>query len=298
MNAAGPVLCFGEILWDILPQGAFPGGAPFNVAYHLHRLGVPVLPVSAVGRDAGGSELLRRLNAWGISTEAVALDPSAPTGTVTATLGPAGDAHYEIATEVAWDHLPVDAVRSDVVRHAAGLVYGSLALRSKENREALSRLEDELPLKAWRIFDINLRAPFDDLDVVRKYAPLARVLKMNATEAARLATGESPLRATEETYARRLANEFGTEYICITAAERGAGLLHHGHWTWSAGPAVRVVDTIGAGDAFLAALICGLLGGRSDAAILEGATKLGGWVASHAGATPEYDATTPVQDLV
>ena len=289
---SAPVLCFGEILWDLLPHGAFPGGAPFNVAYHLHRLGVPVLPISAVGSDDLGTQLLSRLTAWGIATTAIARLAGAPTGTVTAALGPSGDAHYTIALDTAWDRIPAAGVPLTAAASAPALVFGSLALRSVANRESLAHLAAALPPTAWRVFDVNLRAPHDDLALVRRTASLANVLKLNAAEAARLAAGESERPGHEEKHARLLAAQLDVPFICVTAGARGAGLLRDNHWTWEPARPVVVADTIGSGDAFLAALLAGLLrGSPSDSALLASACRLGEWVASRPGATPDYAGT-------
>jgi fructokinase len=281
------VICFGELLWDLLPHGAFPGGAPFNVAYHLHRLGIPVLPVSAVGRDELGDQLLQRLDAWGIGTAAIGRHPTAPTGRVTATLGPGGDAHYAIACDVAWDCIPASDAALTAAACAPAVVFGSLALRSVENRQTLARLVAALPPGAWRVFDVNLRTPHDDLALVRQHARLANVLKLNAVEAARLAAGESETPGREETHARTLADQLRVPLVCVTAGERGAGLLRDHRWTWVPAQPVVVADTIGAGDAFLAALLAGLLRGQpSDMDLLAAACRRGEWVASRPGATP------------
>jgi fructokinase len=288
-----PVLCFGEVLWDFLPHGTFPGGAPFNVAYHLHRLAVSVRPISAVGRDDLGEQLLQRLAQWGVSTSAITRHATLPTGRVSATLSSQGDAHYVIARDVAWDRITFapDTLKSATTSPA--LIFGSLALRSAENRAALKQLLDALPTNAWRVFDVNLRAPHDDLALVREFASSANVLKLNATEAARLVDAtESP--GQEESHARSLAAQFNASLICITAGERGAGLLRADHWTWVSARRVVVADTVGAGDAFLAAFLVGLLRAvLTDTEMLSAACRLGEWVASHPGATPDYDATTP-----
>jgi len=288
-----PVLCFGEVLWDFLPHGTFPGGAPFNVAYHLHLLAVSVRPISAVGRDDLGEQLLQRLAQWGVSTSAITRHATLPTGRVSATLSSQGDAHYVIARDVAWDRI---TFAPDTLKNATtspALIFGSLALRSAENRAALKQLIDALPTNAWRVFDVNLRAPHDDLALVREFASSANVLKLNATEAARLVDAtESP--GQEESHARSLAAQFNSSLICITAGERGAGLLRADHWTWVSARRVVVADTVGAGDAFLAAFLAGLLRTvLTDIEILSAACRLGEWVASHPGATPDYDATTP-----
>ncbi len=280
------VLCFGELLWDFLPHGAFPGGAPFNVAYHLHHLGVPALPVSAVGRDVLGEQLVRRLKEWGISTACISIS-TAPTGHVSATLSPAGDAHYTIADNVAWDHIAIDGLLLATASRASALVFGSLALRSEENRRSLSRLIAALPPTAWRVFDVNLRAPHDDLALVRRHASFATVLKLNAAEAARLVDDGCEFPGREESDARQLAAQTGVPLVCVTAGARGAGLLRGDRWTWMPAQPTAVADTIGAGDAFLAAFLAGLLREtKSDTDLLAAACRRGEWVAAQVGATP------------
>lgn len=273
-----------------MPAGLFPGGAPFNVAYHLHQLGIDVKLISAVGRDRLGDELLRRLRQWGIDDAAIVRHHGLPTGNVIATVGAAGDAAYEITESVAWDQILVneDAVRPAM--SAAAVVFGSLAQRSPLNRAALERLLTVLPADALRVFDVNLRAPFDDIELVRRLANSANVLKLNAVEAARLVTGageEEP--GSEEPMARALAEHHDCATVCITCGGRGAGLLRQGTWYWEKGHKVDVVDTVGAGDAFLARLLAHLLAGDlSDAESLASATRHGEWVATQRGATPAY----------
>lgn len=284
------LLCFGEILWDFLPDGLFPGGAPFNVAYHAHKLGLNARLVSAVGRDLLGDELLRRLEGWGIATDLVMRHNGLPTGYVRATVKSGGDASYEIVPSVAWDQI---LVAEDVVRAAVGaqaFVFGSLAQRGPFNQNAVRRILEVLPPKAWRVFDVNLRPPFDDLDLVSERASEVHVLKLNAAEAARIAAGEEEEPGREEEDARLLAERFGNDIVCVTAGKRGAGLLRGDRWLWEKGKKTAIADTIGAGDAFLASLVTNLLKGRSsDGELLARACRHGEWVASQRGATPAYD---------
>jgi len=282
------VVCYGEILWDFLPRGAFPGGAPFNVCYHLHRLGLHAHLASAVGHDLLGDDLLRRLKGWGLGTDGITRHRGLPTGHVQASLDAGGNASYEIATGVAWDQiLPGE----DTLRAAFGaraLVFGSLAQRSPSNRAALDRLLAVLPSGALRVFDVNLRPPYDDLGLVRELARKATLLKLNADEAARLAGGEAGF-GREEGHARTLAQQSGCPAVCITAGGDGAGILAGGSWHWTHARPITVRDTVGAGDAFMAGLLAGLLLHReSPAAALERASILGGFVASQDGATPAY----------
>ncbi len=284
------LLCFGEILWDFLPAGLFPGGAPFNVAYHLHQLDTDVRLISAIGRDTLGDELQRRLKHWGLSTDTLCLHQGLPTGTVIAALGESGDAHYEITPSVAWDQILITEDATRAAMQARGIVFGSLALRSPFNRAALDRLLAVLPADAWRIFDVNLRPPHDDLDLVRQLAQSATLVKLNAEEAARIVLGGPPVQDdNEEHLARALAHDCGARMVCITAGARGAGLLLDDTWYWETGRSVQVADTVGAGDAFLARLVSHLV--REDCSpteALASACRHGEWVASQIGATPAY----------
>jgi fructokinase len=283
IDPARPVLCFGEMLWDDLPSGRRPGGAPMNVACHLVRLGRPAQPVSAVGTDDAGCGLRKFLTAHGVATTTVALLPSRPTGVVRARIDAAGNAHYTIEADAAWDDIPVEGPALTAAASAAALVFGSLAQRSPANRTALARLRAALPPDARLIFDVNLRPPHDDLDRVRTLARGVHVLKVNHEEAARLVGGAPD---ALETNARALASSTGAVVVCLTAGADGAGLLHQGIWLREPGRPITVADTVGAGDAFLAALTHGLLADAPPAETLARACRLGEWVASQPGAIP------------
>jgi fructokinase len=290
MNKTRPLaLCFGEILWDFLPDGLFLGGASLNAAYHLHHHGANAQVVSAVGRDVLGDELLRRCTNWGISTDGIAQLDDAPTGHVRVAIGGNGDARFDIVTHVAWDKISATDANLRAATQADAFIFGSLAQRSPQNRATLDRLLAALPKRALRVFDANLRPPHDDLDLVRLLARKATIFKLNATEAARLAANESEKPGREEAHARLLAEMCGCGFVVVTAGARGAGMLRDGQWLWEPGRPMQVADTVGAGDAFVASLVAHLLRGKmSDGEILARACRLGEWVASQRGATPAY----------
>jgi len=281
-----------------LPDGLFPGGAPFNVAYHLHQHGLDARIVTAVGRDILGEEFLRRIRAWELPTDTITEHAEFPTGYGRVELSASGEARYAFASNTAWDHILINESAHRAAANARGIVFGSLALRSPENRTALDQILAALPADAWRVFDVNLRPPHDDLPLVNSLAPRATLIKLNAAEAARLARGGPETPGNEEADARTLAarwseNANGTtgtpKTICITCAERGAGLLLNGQWFFEVGRPVTVADTVGAGDSFLAALLTALLvEGRSPADALTAAARIGEWVATQRGATPRY----------
>lgn len=282
------VVCFGEVLWDCLPKGLFLGGAPINAAYHLAKHGLHVLPVTAVGHDFLGEEVLRRVENWGLDTKFVGRDSAHPTGVVTATLDSAGVATYQIKRNVAWDHIPVSSRLRRLNPPPVAIVHGTLALRDAPNRQSLQSLFDAWP-KALRVVDLNFRPPFDTARVTRFALDNAQLVKLNDGELSKL-TGESgrSMRSLERGV-KQLSERSGISRICVTAGDRGAGLWWEGEWFWEDARPVKVRDTVGAGDSFLGALLGSLLLTQPNPAeALARACRLGEFVASCDGATPEY----------
>ena len=287
MSSSPRVLCFGEVLWDLLPHGRFLGGAPLNVAYHLTQLGCSGGFVSAVGRDELGTEALAAVARSGVGTGLIARHPALRTGVAEVTLDAQGHAKFHLPQPVAWDDIDVTAAVTGEAPEA--IVFGTLALRSRENRTALTRLLDAFPA-AWVVSDLNLRPPFDDLVPLQHWLGRARLLKLNEDEARRLCSRSAT--ATDwEVMARELSGRHSGASVCITLGGDGAGLLDAGRWHSMPSPAVTVRDTIGAGDSFTAALITGLLltrGQRDWNRILRNACALGSYVAGHDGAQPSH----------
>jgi fructokinase len=286
------VLCFGEVLWDCFPDAQRLGGAPFNVAYHLQKLGCESILVSAVGADRLGEETFGRMSKLDLSTALVARHPHLPTGMVEVKLDAAGQPAYRILPDVAWDYIPVDHRVLKVVGGCDALVYGTLAARSPANRAALNRLL-QVP-DARRILDVNLRHPYDDHDRVLELCRGAHVLKLNEDELGQLTGISTP---TDEPPLIKAIESFSTlvrvKEICVTRGARGAVFWREGRVFRATAPSVQIQNTVGAGDAFTAALTAGLLADDSDEAVgntLQRACALGALVASVSEAQPDYDS--------
>lgn len=280
---SGLVLCVGEVLWDALPEGLFLGGAPFNVACHLRRLGRPAALASRVGDDALGHEARRRMAGCGLDPALVQTDPFLPTGFVRVRVDAAGIPDYDIVEPSAWDAIVADATVLRAAAEARAVVFGSLAQRQFASREAVRAIVAASPLA---VFDVNLRPPHVDPAVVDVSLRMADVVKLNEDELSVLADGSGGFWDGVE----RLADRFDMRVVCVTRGSAGAALWRDGRRTEHPGYAVTVADTVGAGDAFLAAFLDAHLDGRPDDEALDRACRLGAFVASRPGATPAHDA--------
>jgi fructokinase len=285
-EASGVILCVGEVLWDALPDGLFLGGAVFNAACHLTALGERALFASRVGDDELGREIHRRLVRRGLDPGLLQVDRSLPTGFVVVSLDAAGSPSFEILAPSAWDAIETTPSLLAAAEGARFIVHGSLAQRGSVSRSTLRRL---MALGVPRMVDVNLRPPFVDRSVVEQSLQGATAVKLNEDEW-RIMTEWFSLSPDARSGAESLADRMGLETLCITRGAHGAALWHRGVWVEHPGYRVDVVDAVGAGDAFLAALLHGLLQGLEPAVILEEANALGAFVASCRGATPVLNA--------
>jgi len=279
------VVCFGEVLWDVLPTGKQPGGAPMNVAYHLNRLGISSAVISKVGSDADGRELLDMLRDIGVSPAFIQTDDRHATSRVVATIGGDNEVTYDIIAPVAWDFLVDEPRCSALVREAAVLVYGSLAARNRVSRDTLVQLLDHA---AYRMFDVNLRAPHytrETVDLLMRYAD---AVKLNGQELAVVSAWFGNTSGDENTAVGVLQDRYGLPEIIVTKGAAGASYYcSDARYDCPAIP-VDVADTVGSGDAFLAGFLAQKLRGETGDRMLEFATMLGAYVTTQSGACPPY----------
>lgn len=276
------VVCVGEVLWDVFPDGPRFGGAPANVACHVVGLGGRAEMVSAVGGDELGRRAIARLATRGVGTAHVQRHAARPTGTVTVSLDDAGRASYSFAADPAWGAI---AWADGLDRLAADAVcFGTLAQHGV-SRETIRRLVAATPPAALRVLDVNLRPPFVTDGVVLESLRLANVVKLSDDELPAVAE-TCCLSGTDAEVLGALAGRFDLRAVALSRGAAGAALLQDGEWHDRAGEAVDVIDTVGAGDAFTAALTVGLLRGDSAAATLRRACRVAAFVCTQAGATP------------
>jgi len=277
---ARPVI-FGEVLFDHLPDGrAVLGGAPFNVAWHLQGLGLRPLLVSRVGDDAQGDQVLATMQAWGMDTVGVQRDPQRPTGAVQVTLEN-GIPGFHILPDQAYDHIdPAEATRVCLAAPAPHLLYhGTLAVRSKTSKDALTGLR-ALGLPAF--IDVNLRSPWWERQQVLGLLRGARWLKLSGDELDALGDEREAL----STKAHVMRARYGLDLLVVTEGEAGAQVFTpHGRCTQAAVPAEPLADTIGAGDAFTAVCLLGIIRGWPITDTVARAAELAARICMRPGAT-------------
>ena len=282
------IAAVGEVLWDLLPAGPQLGGAPANFAYHCRSLGADARLITRVGNDARGEIVFDRFRQLNLPPDNVQVDAMYPTGTVEVELDSGGQPHYTISEDVAWDVIEADTSALDLFRGADAVCFGSLAQRAEVSRRSIRALVAAARPAAFRVFDVNLRAPFVDREVVAESLGLANVLKLNEHELPELATMFG-LSTTEIRPAMTgLARCFGLSLVALTRGSAGSLLMADGVWSDYPGGSgsLVVADTIGAGDAFTAALVVGLLAGRPLEEINGHANEVAAFVCSKPGGTP------------
>lgn len=280
------VFCFGEILWDVLPEGKQPGGAPMNVAYHLQKAGIETGMISRVGDDAEGGELKGWVKSRSLNTSFIQTDTEHATSHVLATVGAGHEVTYDIVTNVAWDYIAWDKRFDSFLPQADALVFGSLAARNEHSRETLLRL---LKLARYKVFDVNLREPHYTQEGLFELLPYADLLKLNEAELALLGRWLGVENASEAATVAELHVRFNIPAVLLTKGGQGAAYYGaNGARYELPAKAVKVADTIGSGDSFLGGFLSQQLKGAMPEEALKYAIALSGFVTSQKGACPDY----------
>jgi fructokinase len=280
------VICYGEVLWDVLPEGSQPGGAPLNVAYHLNKLGIATSIVSKIGNDTNGQRLEKLISGWGIKKQFLQVDNEFPTSEVIAKMNNGNEVSYEIVFPVAWDFIAENSnIRTDI-NSSTYFVYGSLASRNEVTRQTLFNL---LESDAIKVFDINLRPPFIGQDLLKKLLEKADIVKFNQAELEMVQILFRGSLGNEASQIRFIMDRFNIREVVITKGESGASYFVNGKAYHIWGNEVKVKDTIGSGDSFLAAFIAGHYNKQLPELILKNAIAMGAYIATKKGGCPDYE---------
>jgi fructokinase len=281
------VVGVGEVVWDIFPDGPRLGGAPANFTYYSQLLGKKSILVSRVGDDNLGKETLFYLSRHGLITDYIQLDQIHPTGTVKVVLDSAAVPVFAIQENVAWDYLEKSAYLQSIAEEVSAVCFGSLAFRSFQPRETIGWFLNQLRSDCLRILDINLRPPFYSKELIDSLFRFANVLKVNEVELNIIGSIFYFSVSNETEILKNLLDTYKFKLIALTKGEKGSRLITADRESYHPGFSVEAVDTVGAGDAFTAALVVGLLNSEELDEINEKANWLAGQVCTQKGAWVE-----------
>jgi fructokinase len=296
------IVSIGEVLWDVIGDKEYLGGAALNFSAHAARLGHEVFFVSAVGKDERGRRVLERMKELGLSTRFVRTIDDYPTGIVTVELNAVGVPKFTLHHPAAYDapHLSNEDISELLSPPPDWIYFGTLFQMSPQAKQLTYRLID-CNCGARLLFDVNLRKDSYTAPLVRELMGKAEVVKLNEDEAVEIdkMLGRSP--HSIEDFCRAYSAEFGWQSACVTRGEKGCALLLGGQYAEAPGFQVDAKDTVGAGDAFAAAYVHGLSLKWPAPQIADFSNRVAALVASRPGGTPhwtidEIHALKPLKD--
>lgn len=280
------VICFGEVLIDNFPDGKRIGGAPLNVCYHLNKNGICSQMVSQVGTDDLSEELLDGIKELGVNIAYIDRSGQHPTSTVEVHVDDRGHVSYDIIEPVAWDSLEYDPEVAYAISTATAFIFGSLAARNKQTRDTLFRY---LEHAKWSVFDVNLRPPFYDKELILTLMGQCQTLKVNEEELEILAEWLGKVGDSRDEALGLLFDRYpNIQEILLTMGEKGALYISRTEEIMLPAKEIVVKDTVGSGDSFLAAFLAKKILGSGVDEALGHAIAISAFVATQQGACPDY----------
>ena len=286
LNKKINAVSYGEVLFDVFGEEKIIGGAPLNLALRTASFGFPVAMISAVGDDEDGKIICDYIKENQLDTRGIITTQDYDTGIVQVTLNERGSATYEIKFPSAWDFIELNDNVRNIVKNADVFFFGSLICRNDVSRNTLFSLLDSNS-EMFKVFDVNLRKPFYNIEVLQQLMNKADFIKFNDEEILEIASELGFQSDNLEENIQFISEKTNTNSICVTLGKHGSLLLWNGKLYQHGGYTVKVADTVGAGDSFLASLIAKLLSDKNPETALDFASAVGALVASYSGANPK-----------
>lgn len=277
------ILGIGGLLWDMLPAGRRLGGAPCNFTFHSQFPDTSAYVVSAVGNDRSGREIIKNMEKLGLATSCIAVIKEYPTGTVDVKIDSNGIPKYIIHKQVAWDFIPLTEKVLKLGADADAISFGTLAQRCLTSRNTIREVIKVARNDCLVIYDINLRQNYFNRDIIHQSLELSNILKLNDDELLVLAH-ILDMDGNEETLALKLIKRYNLKMLILTCGENGSVLYSADNISRVPAIDINIVDTVGAGDAFTAAVTSGILDRKPFDEINKCASHMAAKVCSIAGA--------------
>ena len=279
------IVGLGEVLWDMLPDGKKIGGAPANFAYHMSQCDFPTYLVSAVGNDELGEQIRDTLSEAGLNVLLPVVEQ--PTGTVDVELDSEGIPQYTIRENVAWDNIPFTPEVEALAKRTATVCFGTLAQRGEQSRKTIEAYLAAMPEEGVKVCDMNLRGNYYSKEVIESSMRVSDVVKVNKEELVEICRVLGVEFTDQHLVVRDFLEQYKLEMFIVTCGTEGSFVYCEDQSaTCLPTPAVEVVDTVGAGDAFTAIFVAGMLGGLEVRWAHMLAVEAAAYVCTQAGAMP------------
>ena len=282
------ILVIGEILFDVFPNYRRLGGAPFNFAYHLKNFGFEVRFISRIGIDDAGKEILHKLELARFNLDDIQVDDDHPTGSVDVQLDKGGAPQFHIIPDVAYDYIEfIPGYHANLINEARIIYFGSLVQRSEAGYENVQAFISRNSSKILNFYDINLRPGCYNKAIIKKSLLKTDILKLNTSELGKLKQMRS-LKMNNEKFVYHLMETHSIRTVSLTKGESGSELFtNRGNFSSEPAEAIKVVDSVGAGDAYAAMLVAGLLQQWRPEEILDRASLFASRICEIKGAIPD-----------
>ena len=279
------IIAFGELLWDLLPEGKMLGGAPANFIFRINHFGNNGRLITRLGVDELGKEAMERVRDLGLPTGNIQVDEAVPTGTVDVFLDKEGIPDFTINNGVAFDEIEFTDDMKELAAEAHCIYFGTLIQRSEKSRDSLFKLLDAAP-DALKFCDINLRKDCYTPETLHESLKRADVVKINDEEIMELARIFTLIGTDPRSYGEDLMMRYDLGILLVTMGPKGAFCISQdGEFFYDSGYEVKVQDTVGSGDAFSAGFVHILLSVGDIHHALNFGNALGALAATTAGAT-------------
>jgi fructokinase len=285
-NPVPAVAGIGEILWDVFPENKRFGGAPANFSYIAAKLGALSYPISAVGNDDDGIMLRRTLTDLGITDRYVRTDGGHITGRVDITLSEAGVPRYKIMKNAAWDHISADHDLFLLAGRLDAICFGTLAQRNSESRSTIAEFVKRIPKEAIRLLDINLRQDYFNEEIIENSLYLSDWLKLNDEEL-RVVCELFGYTGSTDNRLSSIYRRYNLKVIALTLGPEGSRVIGKDTDHSLSADKIKIMDTVGAGDAFSATLVVAALAGFPLDSCHKKAAEMASFLCRHSGATPD-----------
>lgn len=279
------IVAYGELLWDLLPAGKVLGGATTNFIFRVNGFGDNGFLISRLGRDKDGEEARKKLTELGLAVHYIQTDPIFPTGTVPVVLNEKGVPEFTIIPDVAYDHIVLTGDMLHIIKQADCIYFGTLSQRMEQSRNTLYTLLAEAP-QAIKFLDLNLRKDCYSTQIVNESMKAADILKINDEELVILKDMTGLTGDSLQELAKEVITTYQLNLVLVTLGEKGAFiLLNTGEYFYDPGYRIKVIDTVGAGDACSAGFMHFYLNGYSPEESLKYGNATGALVAATQGGT-------------